>query len=86
MIKNGTRTMANHGRLKQVMASTPITEHREAKKMLSMNGCESSIVYISLEIRFMIRPLGVVSKNLIDAFTKNENKIHLNSLNLNPLS
>ena len=68
MKNRGTRMMTNQGKLKQVTASTPVTPNKQARKMLSMKGNESSIVYMSLEMRLMIRPRGVMSKNRSDAF------------------
>ena len=39
-----------------------------AKRMFSINGNESSTLHVSLENRFNILPLGVISKNEIEQF------------------
>ena len=41
-----------------------------ARKMLSWNGRESSMAYMSEENRLMMRPIGVVSKNETGAWTQ----------------
>ena len=55
-------TIVNIGTAKHDTATMATSEETCAKNIFSMNGSESSTVYMSLDKRFITRPIGILSK------------------------